>query len=141
MNTTALKIDSYLQYVLFIAMIICFCSLFGIFMGILSELFLGAYQTVHAVYFGLVLQKTWARQHLFNIGIFIAFGCFLGILANVFDIVAVLTMAYITLVPIGMAGWYCHQVRQHYKKVAHLPHNYGGDEGHEDILDANLDNL
>lgn len=136
MNLTALKIDVFVQYTLLIVMIISFCSLFGIFLAIALEVSLGIYQSLHVLYFGFVLQKDWAKQHLAHIGIFIIIGIFLAFLGAAVDSLILLAMAYITLVPIAMAAWYCHKVRQHYKIAAQLPTSAWEDE---DILDANLD--
>lgn len=135
MNNTALQIDVKLQYFLVIFMVVCFCSIIGIIIGLLLEIAVGTYQTLHALYFGLVLQKDWAKQHLINIGIFIVVGYFLSILVPSYGSLAGI---YLILVPLGMAVWYVFQVRQHYQQVSQLHHH---PSEHEDILDADLDQL
>lgn len=138
MNLTALKIDAYLQYFVLIVMIIAYFSLFGVFLGVGLEISLGFYQCLHVLYFGFVLKKDWAKQHLINICIFIVVGCLFGLLATAIEAIVFLVMIYIILVPIAMAVWYCSKVKKHYKMVANLPTNIWEDE---DILDAHLDQL
>lgn len=107
------QIDVFLQRLLFTAIIVCCCSIYGLFIGIGLELILGAYQCLHVLYFGLICKKDWAQKHLIHIGIFSSSIIILSPFTHLLEI-QLLLIPYLLLVPIGLARWYIQQVRQYY---------------------------